>query len=197
MHFSFLTLSESWPFYLIVIIEVVVGNSSAGECYIEKSSEYFAYHVNFKVDKIFWQEFFLTSVCVCLSDLILREADTVRARASLWTVLSIQKKTEDGFKCKSANSAEPLFGHLWWTELPSVLDHEQMHPPLFVQGGCKGYGHHCIKCTCQPLFTTPTFKTQRQSTIKFNFLQMQCIVSIEVARSLPAWACVIPYTSCM
>lgn len=99
-------------------------------------------------------------------------------------VLSIPQKTEESCKFQSSNSAEPLSGHLWWTELPSVLGHEQADSPLIVQGGSKSFSSPCIKCTgwtrVQPWRSdnaTPSLTTEWQSTVKFNFLQMQCTVS--------------------
>ena len=108
-----------------------------------------------------------------------RQSQSVRLGCSQHTAKKLR-----GFKFQSPNSVEPLPGHLWWTELPSVLGHEQAHPPLFVQGGGKSYGSPCIKCTCwtcvQPWWgdnVTASFRTPWQSTVKLFFLQMQCIVS--------------------
>ena len=91
-----------------------------------------------------------------------RQSQSVRLGCSQHTA-----KKWRGFKVQSPNSVEPLPGHLWWTELPSVLGHEQAQPPLFVQGGGKSYGSPCIKCTCwtcvQPWWgdnVTPSFTTQ-------------------------------------
>lgn len=88
--------------------------------------------------------------------------------------------------------------------------HPIPHPSLFVQGGGRSYDSPCIKCTCwtcvQPWRgdnATPSLTIERQSAIKFYFLQMQRIVSgysPYVSRQQDCYqlaVCVIPLPMCM